>query len=580
MNPDPFITQDTANPIGIASATTAGVSSGASGTSRSASVPVDTVNRDFRERAMMQQAQTMGLSYVNLSEIIIPPDLLRLITWDEAKTAQMIPFYRIGKKMRLAVAHPTLAKTLETIKAFKAEGYAINISLCSEDSIQDVLRRQADFKESTPIKDQNFLNTEEAIHYQAQLQSLANLQARMATITAEEALTLIHQTAYYAKASDVHYQPYENHVLLRFRIDGVLQEVLRLEPKTYLYIVNQLKYLCGMKLNIDTIPQDGRYFMEVHEKKLDLRVSSIPTAYGESFVCRLLDSTHKALDFKDLGYMPYHLNLIHASLALNTGMILSTGPTGSGKTTTLYSYLNIFNEPHHKIITLEDPIEYQLEGITQSQINPKREYTFASGLRAILRQDPDIVMIGEIRDNETAVTAAQAALTGHLLLSTLHANSALETVARLRNIGLPSYMIAPSLALLMSQRLVRRVCPHCQESVPMDTANMQRLDSWLKMFQAQQAQDPFIQSLKLPVSSPRGQGCDHCHQTGYLGQMVLAEILPVDDELRTMILEEKAPADIKAHLFKKGFITMKDDAMIKVVLGQTSLEEVDRVLGL
>ena len=328
-----------------------------------------------------------------------------------------------------------------------------------------------------------------------------------------------------------------------------------------------------MRLNVTNVPQDGRYFFQVNDRKIDVRVSSIPTEYGESFVCRLLDSKKKNLSFEDLGFEGRNLDILHKALDIPNGMIMVTGPTGSGKTTTLYSMLTAFNEPDSKIITLEDPIEYHLSGITQSQINEKRGYSFGSGLRAILRQDPDIVMIGEIRDLDTAETAAQAALTGHILLSTLHTNSAIETVPRLLNIGLKPFMIAPALSIVTAQRLVRKVCTFCQEQKSVSESERKTLQEAID--QIHQAQPTL--ALTIPATLPHAPGCDKCSKTGYLGQLSIAEMFINNDELKEAILAEKSTTELFNIVRAGGMLTLGEDGVLKVLRGLTTLSEIERV---
>jgi type IV pilus assembly protein PilB len=353
----------------------------------------------------------------------------------------------------------------------------------------------------------------------------------------------------------------------------VLQQVLEIDANTYGYISNQLKYKAGMKLNVTNIPQDGRYFFIINQRKIDVRVSSIPTEYGESFVCRLLDSKQKNLEFADLGFEGQNLQALNDALEIPNGMILVTGPTGSGKTTTLYSLLHKFNTADSKIITLEDPIEYHLENVTQSQINEKRGYTFAAGLRAILRQDPDIVMIGEIRDSDTAETAAQASLTGHVLLSTLHTNSAIETIPRLLNIGLKPFMIAPSLHTVVAQRLIRKVCSFCDEQTPVNEGERKVLSEAIENIKKIH---PEMQ-LNLPPTLPVGRGCDKCSKTGYLGQVSISEIFVNDDKLQDLILASAPTSELFKYVRSKGMLTMGEDGVLKVLRGVTSLNEVARV---
>lgn len=535
--------------------------------------PLTSINRQFEEKAAMESAQKMGMSYIDIGNVHINPDHLKITTQAEANEALLIPFFKVGKKLRLAIAHPTNPKTQELIKKLKNDGYAINVNLASETGIRSALEVYRTLDLNSPIQTENIIDESKIESYQSEIENLGALREKLQNSTSEEALNILSVGALKTGASDIHYQPEEKRVIVRFRIDGVLQQVLELDPGTYAYLANQLKYKSGMRLNVTNVPQDGRYLFVVNDRKIDVRVSSIPTEYGESFVCRLLDSKKKNLKFEELGFEGRNLEILHTALNLANGMILVTGPTGSGKTTTLYSMLNEFNQPENKIITLEDPIEYHLTGITQSQINEKRGYSFGSGLRAILRQDPDIVMIGEIRDLDTAETATQAALTGHVMLSTLHTNSAIETIPRLLNIGLKPFMVSPALGVVMAQRLVRKVCPFCAQQKPVEAADRKVLEAAIAQIRTVRPSEALV----VPATLPVGVGCDKCSHTGFLGQLCIAEMFVNSDELKAAILADKGAPELFKVVRAQGMLTMGEDGILKVLRGQTTLSEVGRV---
>ncbi len=535
--------------------------------------PMTSINRDFEERATQEKAQKMGMSYIDIEKVRINPDYLKVLPVEDARKGMIIPFFKVGKKVRLAIVHPTSPETQEIIRKLKLDGYAVNVNLASQIGMEASLLAYDSQQVVTPITTENIIEDSEIESYQKEIESMGQLKEKITTVTAEEALNFINVGATKTHASDIHYQPEEKRVIVRFRIDGVLQLVLELDLNTYGYISNQLKYKSGMRLNVTNIPQDGRYFFKVNQRKIDVRVSSIPTEYGESFVCRLLDSDKKNLEFTQMGFEGRNLAILNASLEIPNGMILVTGPTGSGKTTTLYALLNKFNSPENKIITLEDPIEYHLTNITQSQINEKRGYNFGAGLRAILRQDPDIVMIGEIRDFETAETASQASLTGHIMLSTLHTNSAIETVPRLLNMGLKPFMIAPSLNTVIAQRLVRKVCSFCVQQNPLKDTERKILEVAIEEIQKV---SPDLK-LSLPVTLPHAPGCEKCSNTGYLGQMSLSEMFVNDDNLKEKILAGVSTGELFHYLRTTGMLTMGEDGVVKVLRGLTTLDEVERV---
>lgn len=530
------------------------------------------INRGFKERATIQRAKELGLSYINISVTPINPDLLKIIPPETVKQALVMPFFRIGKKLRLAVAEVDNPQTKAIIEQLLKNGYEINLNLASAEGILEAARLYETSQYKVKKELETSLSEEKIKAYEQEIQQLNDLQKRLPTLSSEEAVYLINIGALKTGASDIHFEPEEKNVRLRFRIDGVLHKIFDLDKTVYANLINQIKYQCKMKLNINSEPQDGRYNFTVNDRKIDVRVSALPTEFGETFVCRLLDSVRHLIDFEELGFWGTNLQKMQHLTKISHGMILITGPTGSGKTTTLYTMLEKFNLPENKIITLEDPIEYHLEGISQSQINEKRGYDFANGLRAVLRQDPNVVMIGEIRDLETAETSAQAALTGHVLLSTLHTNSAIETIPRLVNIGLPPFMIAPSLNTIIAQRLVRRICSNCQRlnSIPAaELEEIQRIVNVIKKIQ------PSLE-IQIPQELPQGTGCDLCSHTGYKGRICIVEILEVDFEMRDLILNKVSSTKMIEAARRKGMLTLREDGILKVLKGYTTLEEVHR----
>ncbi|KKP39314.1 MAG: type II secretion system protein E, type IV pilus assembly protein PilB [Candidatus Peregrinibacteria bacterium GW2011_GWF2_33_10] len=378
------------------------------------------VNQELAEKAAKEKADNLGLTYINLSSFPVNPDVFAVLDLDTAEKYLIVPFFVSGKKVRLAFADPDSEYTKKIINDLRGKGYLLNMSLASEISIRQCVNRiRSQTIEHKDLAVKNLVNEEKLGSFVSEIKNLQNLKFELENLTAEEGLNKVSVGALKTGASDMHFQPEDNGmVTVRFRIDGMMHEIFTISQKVYKNIINQLKYKASMQLNVDNIPQDGRFFFVVNDRKIDVRVSSLPTEYGETFVCRLLDKKGGFINIDSLGLKEDNLRQIQKACDISHGMILVTGPTGSGKTTTLYSMLSKFNDPSKKIITLEDPIEYHLGGISQSQTNFKRGYTFADGLKAILRQDPDVVMVGEIRDTDTAQTAVQAALTGHVMLST------------------------------------------------------------------------------------------------------------------------------------------------------------------
>jgi general secretion pathway protein E len=364
------------------------------------------------------------------------------------------------------------------------------------------------------------------------------------------------------RASDVHIEPYEDRLKVRFRVDGVLYDVASEEKGFQAAIISRVKIMAGLNIAEKRLPQDGRIGLKIAGKEVDIRVSTVPTQFGERIVMRLLDKTGAVLDIQQLGVEKRNLDGLVKLLSKPNGIILVTGPTGSGKTTTLYACLSYINKPDLNILTVEDPIEYQLDGIGQMQVNPKIDFTFASGLRAILRQDPDVVMVGEIRDTETAEIAIQASLTGHLVLSTLHTNDSAGAVSRLLDMGVEPFLVSSSLLAVLAQRLVRKLCSHCR--VPYEISDEELRELIL---------DPAEITSRLAYRPGSGT-CPHCQGSGYSGRLGIHELLLIDDELRSQILQRMDSNTIKNSAVRRGFATLRADGGRKVLAGLTSVEEV------
>jgi general secretion pathway protein E len=364
------------------------------------------------------------------------------------------------------------------------------------------------------------------------------------------------------RASDVHIEPYEDKLKVRFRVDGVLYDVASEDKGFQAAIISRVKIMAGLNIAEKRLPQDGRIGLKIAGKDVDIRVSTVPTQFGERIVMRLLDKAGAVLDIQQLGIEKNNLDMIVKLLSKPNGIILVTGPTGSGKTTTLYACLTNINKPDLNILTVEDPIEYQLDGIGQMQVNPKIDFTFASGLRAILRQDPDVVMVGEIRDTETAEIAIQASLTGHLVLSTLHTNDSAGAISRLLDMGVEPFLVSSSLLAVVAQRLVRRLCKHCR--VPYQITDEELLELSLNPREITERQ----------AFRPGSGDCPRCQGSGYSGRLGIHELLMIDDDVRGQILQRMDSNTIKNSAIKRGFATLRADGGRKVLAGLTSVEEV------
>jgi len=536
------------------------------------STAVSQVNREFQEKSTLKRAGDLGLPYINIAKTPLNADFLKLVDYKDAQKARLIPFFKVGKKTRIAVEEPENPETKSTIEALQKQGYEINVNLASSAGIDDALKFYKSTQKYKKIEIVEEVEEGAIKTYEKEITQLKDLPKKLSEVTAEEGLNLLNVAAMKTHASDVHYEPEEKHVVVRFRIDGVLHEVFTIDASVYSKIAEQIKYQSKMKLNVVSIPQDGRYVFVFNKNKTAVRVASIPTPYGESFVCRYLPSGRKALTLEELGFQGLALKKLQKASTISQGMVLVTGPTGSGKSTTLYSILGVMNTPENKIITLEDPVEYYMNGVTQSQVDESRDYNFATGLRSILRHDPDVVMIGEIRDLETAETAAQASLTGHILLSTLHTNSALEAIPRLVNMGLPSFMVAPALNTVVAQRLVRKVCPKCVTSEPISESEKKE---FLEVFENLKKVNSGIEA-QVPDKIAKIHGCDACSNTGYLGRLVIAEVVTITSKMKQLILDNASSVDLIAAARKDGIITLREDGFLKASQGLTTLEEVHR----
>jgi type IV pilus assembly protein PilB len=377
------------------------------------------------------------------------------------------------------------------------------------------------------------------------------------------------------RASDIHIEPEENTVRIRYRIDGVLRQIVEYPHNVHPAVVSRIKIMSNLKIDEQRMPQDGRSSVTTRDnREMDLRISTLPTVRGEKVVMRIQDKSRKIADLPDLGLQGIALKYFEEALALPNGIILTTGPTGSGKTTTMYSALSRLNTLQVNILTIEDPVEIQMDGLNQSQVHADINYTFANGLRTALRQDPDIVMVGEIRDRETIDIAIEASLTGHLVLSTIHTNSAVETLTRILNMDVPPFLLASTVELIIAQRLVRRLCPACRVEENADPQILELVEKAVKNIHSQDEIEPEkLKALKFFT----GKGCPECDGVGYKGRLGLYEVMRMNNEIRKMILTGQSSLDIEKAALRGGMVTLEQIGIIKALKGETSLDEVYRV---
>ncbi|MEA3304909.1 MAG: GspE/PulE family protein [Patescibacteria group bacterium] len=423
------------------------------------------INRQFKEQSIHDTSADSGYKYVDIAKTPIDADTVAVTDHMVAEKGRIIPFLIKGTKIKVAIVDPENTIAKKEVARLAEMGFEVKIYICSPEGFQEALNTNMDRYEAIDHfkVQQKEIEENEHVVIEEEMTDVKEIANSFRTKSAGEILATILATAIGMNASDIHVETYEKQTRVRFRIDGNLHDVVHIDNEYSEYLKKEIKFKSKMKLNITNVPQDGRFFITIADRKVDLRISLLPSQYGESFVARILDASKNNLTINDLGFPVDIAAMVKRNINKKQGLVLVTGPTGSGKTTTLYALLQSMNSMERKIITLEDPIEYELPGIEQSEIDQSAGYMFADGLRAILRHDPDVVLVGEIRDKETAETTANAALTGHTVFSTIHTNSAVGAFARLMHIGVPSYMLQPSVNLILAQRLVRKLCPECKE---------------------------------------------------------------------------------------------------------------------
>jgi type IV pilus assembly protein PilB len=503
---------------------------------------------------------SVGAAYVDTNKTLFQRDVVQLLPEEFARKHHMILLYQFGTAVTAATSVPTDSSVIEAAERIIEKPISVVFALPEDIETAIEIEYQADdnltrlssqiIKESTIVEDLSELTREE-------MQRVSGTQAVVKLV---HGLLLLGVREH---ASDIHIEPGEEGVRVRFRMDGVLQEKSRLEKSLLAPIISRLKILADLDITEKRRPQDGRINLALPNKTIDFRFSSIPTLYGEKTVLRILGQTNEKdiPDLPDLQFSKFNLDLIGRGMETPYGIFFVTGPTGSGKTTTLFSMLKRLNKPGVNISTIEDPIEYRMPGINQVQANPAVGLDFPTALKSFLRQDPDIILVGEVRDAETADIACRAALTGHMVLATMHANDAVQATTRLIDIGVKPHVVAPSLVGVMAQRLVRRICDHCKEKHLAPPKDVRRILIW-------DGTDIFFY---------RGKGCPRCNNSGYSGRIAIHEIILINDEVRAQLAQGASAIEILQSARKDGYHTMRYDGIKKVLRGLTTLEEIDRV---
>ncbi|MCX6779335.1 MAG: ATPase, T2SS/T4P/T4SS family [Candidatus Magasanikbacteria bacterium] len=528
---------------------------------------VVTANLVDEEKLFQAIADKLNVPYINLKNYEIKKNLLFLIPSALAVSHQVVAFSKEGEELKVAMNDPLDLQTVEFLS--RKTGLTIKPHLTSPGSLKDVFKKY----HATLESDISIIKPGTEGESSAQLKKIAE------DLPIINIVNSILEHAVYEGASDIHIEPMEKEVIVRYRVDGVLRPIMTLPKQVQAGIIARIKILANLKIDEHMLPQDGRIKLVLQDEKFSLRVSILPIYDGEKIVMRILHEGSKPLTLDQLGFLPDTKKSIEENLEKPHGIILVTGPTGSGKTTTLYSILNMLNKPGVNISTIEDPIEYRVNGVNQSQINPRVGYTFASGLRSFLRQDPDIIMVGEIRDAETAEIAIHAAMTGHIVLSTLHTNDAPTTIPRLLDMGIPSFLVAFTANIIVAQRLVRKICPDCKQEFKLTQENIKDLEKivdpkkMLDLFKKNDCLKPSDQKLTA-WTFYRGAGCRKCNNEGYKGRLGIYEILVVDQVMAELINKKATVTEIKQAALKAGFISLLEDGIIKAKKGMTTIEEV------
>ena len=537
------------------------------------------------ERLVKMLSDKYSIPYINLSTVSINTDALRLLDQEEAKKSECVVFDIIGKKMHLAIYNPQNPNMEATVDDLKRKGYEITFHMTSMYSIEKAFALYKDLSFAVETEAGSLdISDNEIEELVKKTQSLTDIKVFIEDALKEKKshrlsklLAVIMAGGLATLASDIHIEAEETYSKLRYRIDGVLIEATRFDIETYHSLLSRLKLLSGLKLNLKENAQDGRFTIKIYTTDIEIRVSTIPGAYGESIVMRILNPKSISSGLEDLGMTKKLYDIVMKEISRPNGLILLTGPTGSGKTTTLYAFLKKTMSPEYKIITIEDPVEYHLPGIVQTQVDEHKGYTFADGLRSILRQDPDIILVGEIRDGETASTAIQAALTGHLVFSTLHTNNAAATYIRLIDLGADPKTLTSSLHLAIAQRLIRTLCTSCRKLTDISEKETKIIQETIDSLDGYDEKDEIKE---IPKQLYEAVGCAECNNTGYKGRIGIHEGIMSTEKIENIIATGPSEREIREAAADQKLINMKQDGILKVLKGITTIDELERVVDI
>ncbi len=544
---------------------------------------VDQLHKKEEEELAATLASHHGVPYLDLSVQPINIDALRVIKEADAREAQIGVFNATDKRIDVAVLSPQNEKSIAAIEDLKARGYMPEIFMVSHASLNKVWDHYKELSYSFETKSGALdISNEEILSITKKVESLEDIKKLISEVLSlkrsyriTKILEIILAGAINLKASDVHLEPEDKKIRLRYRLDGVLTDILFFDKETYDLLISRIKLISELKLNIKAKAQDGRFSIKLGDIEIEIRTSLLPGPYGESIVLRVLNPESIGVELDKLGIHPRLLAIIEHEIRKPNGLILTTGPTGSGKTTTLYAFMKKIHTPEIKVITIENPIEYHLEGIVQTQADPEKGYTFAEGLRSALRQDPDVIMVGEIRDTETAEVAINAALTGHLVFSTLHTNNAAGSFPRLIDLGVNSKVISSAISISLAQRLVRTLCQNCKKEKKLEGKDKETVERILdsitdKTYLENIQQDKIWDTV----------GCAECNGLGYKGRVGVYEGITVDSEIEQAVINNPSERDIRQASLKQNMLTLAQDGVLKALSGVTTLEELERVVDL
>lgn len=526
-------------------------------------------------------ANKYGIEYIDLTRASINTNALRLIPEERARKARIAPFDIVGSRVKVGIISPRRQEIVNEIKDLERRGYIVSPHIVSTTSLQHAWTRYEDISFASSKKGGSLeISSEDIQETMNKINTIDDVRLSVEEVMGESKsfrvsriVEVILAGGMSVGASDVHFEPEEGEVNIRYRLDGVLRVISSIDHQTYKLVLSRIKLLSGLKLNLNADAQDGRFSVKLGDTEIELRVSVIPGAYNESIVIRLLNPENIQTEITEMGIPPFLMDILNNETNRPNGLILNTGPTGSGKTTTLYSFLRRKKGPGIKIITIEDPIEYHLPGVVQTQVDKKKNYNFASGLRSALRQDPDVIMVGEIRDAETAEIAIHSALTGHLVFSTLHTNNAAGAFPRLIDLGVNPKIMSSAINIIIAQRLVRRLCPHCKKEIPIPEDRKELIEQTF-------FNTPHNDISEIPQYIYEAVGCDKCGDSGFKGRIGVFEAVQTDPAVSKALEEKPSSREIQNVAKPQEIWTLQQDGINKVLKGITSLDELDRVIDL